>query len=121
MTGSRKAVITAKQCDVTIVVLGLDELMEGEEPDQSNRGQAGDKASLEFPGCQQRLLEAVVAVGKSVITVVLNPEQPWIFGMRMPIRMPSYRHGIREQRGELMWRMSFLASIAERQTAGDLL
>lgn len=27
-----EAVITAKQCDVTIVVLGLDELMEGEEP-----------------------------------------------------------------------------------------
>lgn len=67
-----EAVITAKQCDVTIVVLGLDELMEGEEPDQSNRGQAGDKASLEFPGCQQRLLEAVVAVGKPVITVVLS-------------------------------------------------
>lgn len=66
-----EAVITAKQCDVTIVVLGLDELMEGEEPDQSNRGQAGDKASLEFPGCQQRLLEAVTAVGKPVITVVL--------------------------------------------------
>ena len=64
--------ITAKQCDVTIVVLGLDELMEGEEPDQSNRGQAGDKASLEFPGCQQRLLEAVTAVGKPVITVVLS-------------------------------------------------
>ena len=67
-----EAVITAKQCDVTIVVLGLDELMEGEEPDQSNRGQAGDKASLEFPGCQQRLLEAVTAVGKPVITVVLS-------------------------------------------------
>ena len=48
-----EAVITAKQCDVTIVVLGLDELMEGEEPDQSNRGQAGDKASLEFPGCSR--------------------------------------------------------------------
>lgn len=29
--------------------------------------------------------------------------------MRMPIRMPSYRHGIREQRVELLWRMSFLA------------
>ena len=67
-----EAVITAKQCDVTIVVLGLDELMEGEEPDQSNRGQAGDKASLEFPGCQQRLLKAVTAVGKPVITVVLS-------------------------------------------------
>ena len=67
-----EAVITAKQCDVTIVVLGLDELMEGEEPDQSNRGQAGDKASLEFPGCQQRLLEAVTSVGKPVITVVLS-------------------------------------------------
>ena len=33
----------------------------------------------------------------------------FIFGMRMPIRMPSYRHGIREQRVELLWRMSFLA------------
>ena len=67
-----EAVITAKLCDVTIVVLGLDELMEGEEPDQSNRGQAGDNASLEIPGCQQRLLEAVEAVEKPVITVVLS-------------------------------------------------
>ena len=50
----------------------LDETMEGEEPDQSNRGQAGDKASLELPGCQQRLLQAVAAVGKPVITVILS-------------------------------------------------
>ena len=67
-----EAVITAKHSDVTVVVLGLDETMEGEEPDQSNRGQAGDKASLELPGCQQRLLQAVAAVGKPVITVILS-------------------------------------------------
>ena len=102
-----EAVITAKHSDVTVVVLGLDETMEGEEPDQSNRGQAGDKASLELPGCQQRLLQAVVAVGKPVITVILS-------GSAMDLRYADantnavYRRGILAQRVELRWQIFFL-------------
>ena len=114
-----EAVITAKQCDVTIVVLGLDELMEGEEPDQSNRGQAGDKASLEFPGCQQRLLEAVTAVGKPVITVVLS-------GSAMDLRYAdAHTNAILQVSGSRGWNCCggcpFWQGIAERQIAGDLL
>ena len=99
--------ITAKHSDVTVVVLGLDETMEGEEPDQSNRGQAGDKASLELPGCQQRLLQAVAAVGKPVITVILS-------GSAMDLRYADantnavYRRGILAQRVELRWQIFFL-------------
>lgn len=66
-----EAVITAKHSDVMVVVLGLDETVEGEEPDEGNAGQAGDKETLLLPGCQQRLLKAVAETGTPVITVIL--------------------------------------------------
>ena len=67
-----EAIITAKHSDLVILVLGLDETVEGEEPDEGNAGQAGDKESLEFPLCQQKLLEAVAAAGKPVVTVLMS-------------------------------------------------
>ena len=108
-----EAVITAKHSDVTVVVLGLDETMEGEEPDQSNRGQAGDKASLELPGCQQRLLQAVVAVGKPVITVILSGRCEYQCGFTGVV---SWRRG---------WncggRYSFWKGITKRKASGYIL
>lgn len=53
-------------------MLGLDETVEGEEPDEGNAGQAGDKESLELPLCQQKLLEAVATAGKPVVTVLMS-------------------------------------------------
>lgn len=67
-----EAVIAARQSDVAIVVLGLDETIEGEEPDESNEGQAGDKETLRLPHCQQRLLSAVIETGKPVITILMS-------------------------------------------------
>lgn len=59
-----EAVAAAEAADVTILCLGLDATIEGEE------GDAGDKRDLELPACQRRLLEAVCKVGKPVVTVV---------------------------------------------------
>jgi len=65
-----EAIIAAKQSDVVILCLGLDETIEGEEGDDGNQYFSGDKANLDFPGRQQYLMEQVVAVGKPVILVV---------------------------------------------------
>ncbi len=65
-----EAVIVAKNSDVVIVCLGLDEGLEGEEGDAGNSYASGDKESLELPKVQQILLEAVVATGKPVIVCV---------------------------------------------------
>ena len=65
-----EAIIAAKQSDVVILCLGLDETIEGEEGDDGNQYFSGDKVNLDFPGRQQYLMEQVVAVGKPVILVV---------------------------------------------------
>ena len=59
-----EAIAAAEAADVTILCLGLDATVEGEE------GDAGDKRDLELPACQRRLLQAVCQVGKPVVTVV---------------------------------------------------
>jgi len=66
-----EAVTVAEHSDVTIVCVGLDETMEGEELDTGNMVGSGDKADLALPKVQQELLEAVVAVGKPVIVVLM--------------------------------------------------
>jgi len=66
-----EAVLLAKRADVTVLVLGLDAQIEGEQGDAGNSEAAGDKPDLELPGLQQQLLEAVVAVGKPVVLVLL--------------------------------------------------
>jgi beta-glucosidase len=57
------AVDAAKRSDVSILVLG--EL-------QNESGEAASRSSLDLPGAQQKMLEAVVAVGKPVVLVLLN-------------------------------------------------
>lgn len=57
------AVATAKQADVTLLVLG-------ETGDMS--GEASSRADVNFPGDQQKLLEAVVSTGKPVALVVMS-------------------------------------------------
>ena len=65
-----EAVIMAEQADVVILCLGLDATIEGEEGDTGNQYFSGDKADLELPQSQRKLLDAVLATGKPVITVV---------------------------------------------------
>ena len=65
-----EAVNVAKNSDVVILCLGLDETLEGEEGDTGNSHASGDKADLLLPQPQRELAEAVIGVGKPVI--VLN-------------------------------------------------
>lgn len=67
-----EAVTVAEHSDVTIVCVGLDETMEGEELDTGNMVGSGDKGDLSLPKVQQELLEAVTAVGKPVIVVLMT-------------------------------------------------
>jgi beta-glucosidase len=61
--GIAPAVEVARQADVVILVLGETSNMSGE---------AASRSSLDLPGQQQKLLEAVAATGKPVILVLMN-------------------------------------------------
>ena len=65
-----EAVSVARNSDVVILCVGLDETLEGEEGDTGNSYASGDKADLQLPQSQRELMEAVVKVGRPV--VVLN-------------------------------------------------
>lgn len=62
-----EAVIVAEHSDVVIMVLGLDETLEGEEGDTGNSYASGDKNDLLLPKSQRDLLNAVLETGKPVI------------------------------------------------------
>lgn len=64
-----EAVAVAKNSDVVILCLGLDETLEGEEGDTGNSYASGDKVDLLLPQVQRELMEAVVNTGKPVILV----------------------------------------------------
>lgn len=66
-----EAVIVAEHSDVTVVVVGLDESLEGEEMDTGNHVGSGDKADLSLPKVQQELIEAIAATGKPFIVVLM--------------------------------------------------
>jgi beta-glucosidase len=59
----KKAVDLSRSSDLTVLVLGEAQNMSGE---------AASRESLELPGSQQQLLEAVAAAGKPVVLVLLN-------------------------------------------------
>jgi beta-glucosidase len=67
-----EAVLAAQRADVSVLVLGLGPLIEGEQGDATASPAAGDKLDLELPGLQQQLLEAVVAVGRPVVVVLVS-------------------------------------------------
>jgi beta-glucosidase len=58
-----KAVQTANSADLVVMVLGERQNMDGE---------AASRSSLELPGRQQELLEAVAATGKPVVLVLMS-------------------------------------------------
>ena len=66
-----EAVMVSKRSDLVVLVVGLDETLEGEEGDTGNSYASGDKNDLMLPKCQQRLLDAVLAVGKPVIVCMM--------------------------------------------------
>ncbi|MCQ2557904.1 MAG: glycoside hydrolase family 3 C-terminal domain-containing protein [Oscillospiraceae bacterium] len=60
----------AEISDVSILCLGLDANIEGEEGDEGNAFVGGDKTTLEIPEGQKKLLNAVLEIGKPVIVVM---------------------------------------------------
>jgi beta-glucosidase len=80
--GAREdALAAARQADVVVMMLGLSPRLEGEEMPVRVPGFAGgDRVELGLPASQQELLQAVVAVGKPVVVVLLNGSAlaiPW--------------------------------------------
>lgn len=61
--GINRAVAAAKDVDVIVACLGEDDMTTGE---------GRSRTSLDFPGRQQQLLEALYATGKPVILVMVN-------------------------------------------------
>ena len=66
-----EAVAVAKNSDTVILVLGLDETLEGEEGDTGNSYNSGDKEDLLLPASQRRLLQKVLEVGKPTVIVLM--------------------------------------------------
>ena len=66
-----EAVVTARNSDTVILVLGLDETLEGEEGDTGNSYYSGDKEDLLLPSSQRLLLERVLAEGKPTVVILM--------------------------------------------------
>ncbi len=66
-----EALAVAENSDTVVLVLGYDERLEGEERDEGNHCGSGDKADLLLPESQRKLLDAVLAVGKPTIVVLM--------------------------------------------------
>ncbi|MBQ2992215.1 MAG: glycoside hydrolase family 3 C-terminal domain-containing protein [Clostridia bacterium] len=59
-----EALAAAEAADAVVLVVGLDETLEGEEGDTGNAAASGDKLDLLLPASQRRLMDAVLAAGK---------------------------------------------------------
>ena len=64
-----EAQAVAEYSDVVILVVGLDETLEGEEGDTGNSDASGDKKDLEFPEPQKKLMDQILECKKPVILV----------------------------------------------------
>ena len=74
--GIAAAVVVAKRADRTVLLLGIDEHIEGE---------SHDRTSIDLPAPQHDLAAAVLALGKPCVVVLINggmvgieQERPWI-------------------------------------------
>lgn len=66
-----EAVAMAERADAVVLVVGLDETLEGEEGDTGNAAASGDKLDLLLPESQRRLMDAVLAVGKPTVICLM--------------------------------------------------
>ncbi|HAX40410.1 MAG TPA: glycosyl hydrolase, partial [Clostridiales bacterium] len=66
-----EAITVAEHSDAVLLVLGLDETLEGEAPDDGNSMEAGDKPDLLLPEVQRALMERILAVGKPTVVILL--------------------------------------------------
>ena len=65
-----EAVLCAENADVVIACVGLDATLEGEEGDTGNSYEGGDKPDLLLTESQRHLMDALLATGKPLVTVV---------------------------------------------------
>jgi beta-glucosidase len=74
--GFDEAVAVAKEADVIVAVMGLSQLIEGEEGQQEGveegERSTGDREELDLPGVQEALLAALHATGKPLVVVLIN-------------------------------------------------
>lgn len=66
-----EAKVVAKNSDVVILCVGLDETLEGEEGDTGNSYASGDKNTLLLPESQLKLMEAVAETGTPVVLCLM--------------------------------------------------
>ena len=66
-----EALTVAEHSDAVVLVLGLDETLEGEEGDTGNAAASGDKIDLLLPESQRKLMDAVLAVGKPTVICLM--------------------------------------------------
>jgi len=66
-----EAVVAAKRSDKVVLVLGLDETLEGEEGDTGNAAASGDKLDLLLPAPQRRLMDAVLKLDKPTVIILM--------------------------------------------------
>lgn len=64
-----EAQTVVEHSDVVVLVVGLNENLEGEEMHESNAGGSGDKADLLLPAPQRKLMEVIAGTGKPVVLV----------------------------------------------------
>ena len=69
-----EAISIAERSDVVVLCLGLDASIEGEQNDQGTviLDAGGDKKDLNLPQSQQKLLEAVLKIGKPTVVAILS-------------------------------------------------
>jgi beta-glucosidase len=74
--GFDAAVEAARDSELAVVVVGLSQQLEGEIRQQEGNPpgvrSAGDRLTLDLPGIQQRLLQAVYETGTPVVLVLMN-------------------------------------------------
>lgn len=66
-----EAITISQMSDLSIICVGLDETLEGEEGDTGNSDASGDKKDLKLPGLQNELIEEISKIGKPFIVVLL--------------------------------------------------
>jgi len=70
---SPEAVAAAKNADIVIAVVGITSSLEGEEMPVNEPGfLGGDRTSIDLPQPEEDLVEAVAAVGKPTVVVLMN-------------------------------------------------
>jgi beta-glucosidase len=70
--GFGEALAAAGAADVVVLVLGINNRLEGEEGSASASQWMGDRINIELPGIQRRLFRAVAGKGKPIVLVLLT-------------------------------------------------